>query len=84
MGDGLKRASKAARVTRAPVSTDLFEYEVDGGRVLDEMSGVSRIDLVGEELGHGSRRAITLFIPRDELALYPIGAKVRVTVARVK
>ncbi len=84
MGDGLKRASKAARATRAQLITDVSDYEVDGGRVVDEMSGISRIDLGGEELGHGSRRAVSLFIPSEELALYPIGAKVRVTVARLK
>ena len=84
MGDGLKRARKPAHATHAPLITDESDYEVDGGRVLDEMSGVSRVDLVGEEIGGGCRRAVALSVTRSELRLYPIGAKVRVTVARVR
>lgn len=84
MGEGLKRARKAAKATREPLITHKCDYEIDGGRVLDTMSGTSRIDLVGEELGHGTRRAISLFVPEGELSFYPIGAKVRVIVQRLK
>lgn len=58
----------------------------DGRRssvALDEMSGTSRIDLVGKSMGGGCHRGAHLFVGRGELCLYPIGVKVRVTVERV-
>jgi len=62
---------------------DLSEYTVDGGCVVDDTSGTSRIDLVGELLDGGYHRVARLFIPKSELCLYPIGAKVRVQVQRI-
>jgi hypothetical protein len=69
--------------TRQPLVVERSEYTVDGGRVLDEMSGTSRIDLVGGPIAGGMQRGVHLFIPKSELGLYPIGAKVRVQVERL-
>lgn len=77
MGEGLKRARAAAKATRKSVVTSRGEYVVDGGEVVGEDR--VRIDLLlGEELG------ATFVVPRDEASFYPIGAKVRVTVERLK
>lgn len=78
-GPNLRDAQK-----KVGIITDISDYEVDGARVLDEMSGISRIDLVGEELEHGVRRSASLAIPRTELVFYPIGSKVRITVTRLR
>jgi hypothetical protein len=61
VGDGLKRARKAAKTSRASKGR---VYEIEGGAVVD---GVGRIDLT---------------IPIEDLGLYPIGAKVRVSIEK--
>jgi hypothetical protein len=60
------------------VVTDRREYHVDGGAVLDQASGASRVDLLDED-----KRGVSLFVPRTDLSFYPIGAKVRVTIERI-
>jgi hypothetical protein len=65
---------------RAVVVVLRSEYTVDGGAVLED--DVGRIDLDGKKRG-GVREAVSLFVSRDALGLYPIGAKVRVTVERL-
>ncbi len=80
-----KKKTKKKPAPETPfVVTSLGVYEVEGGRVVDKESGTSRIDLAGETIGNGpTRRLVALYIPREELGFYPIGAKVRVKVARV-
>jgi 5-keto 4-deoxyuronate isomerase len=55
---------------------DVLDCLVVGGAVVDGSTG--RVDL-----GRKRRTVASLFVPRSELGMYPIGAKVRVTVERV-
>lgn len=57
------------------------EYTVDGGSVCDGVVG--RIDMTGKKLpGINAHLAASLYVTREQLQLYPIGSKVRVTVER--
>jgi hypothetical protein len=83
MGKQAKKTKKKPAPETPFVVTSLGEYKVAGGVAFDEAArGTSRIDLVGEKLGGKMHRGVSLFIPRDELGFYPLGAKVRVKVER--
>lgn len=75
---GLKRARAAARATREPVVLHRAVYEVDGGAVQEGEK--VRIDLADSDGSAGT----SVVVPKGESRFYPIGAKVRVTVERLK
>lgn len=54
------------------VMTSNETYTVDGGVVLDEMSGMSRVDLVGPKVrGKATRFAAHLFVTKGLCPMIP-------------
>jgi hypothetical protein len=65
---------------KKPVVTSREDYVVDGGAIVRTDHG----DMVHVDFGADGERAASITVPRGEAEFYPIGARVRVTVERLK
>ncbi len=67
-----------------PLVLSREDYKVDGGALRPDDHDVGVIDMTSKKITSTWRRAVTLQMPRGELGFYPIGAKIRVTIERLK